>query len=253
MPKNKAWTYVILVVMGILLIAAIRGCKKANKEAKAKGEIQLIADSALTVIKEYKRTSDSSAKQFKDTIEFERGQNALLFAQKIRTEINLQDVIQENKALIRKYKQGDYTDTSAVTVPGEFVTDCQGCFVKLEKTTGLVERYKIDINNIQSNWDKQTETYQKRFKQLEAEKIGFYNQISSLTKQQQDAANKLKPHGTLYLSWGVLWRPWPVAAGAGFMYQNKRNIIWGAKAYYGQQRTTVETTINLPLSLRKTK
>ena len=40
MPKNKVWTYVILVVMVILLIAAIRGCKKANQEAKSKGKIQ---------------------------------------------------------------------------------------------------------------------------------------------------------------------------------------------------------------------
>lgn len=250
MPKNKVWTYVILVVMVILLIAAIRGCKKANQEAKSKGKIQLIADSALAVIKEYKKTSDSTAKQFQDTIEFERGQNALLFAQKLRTEIDLQDVIQENKALIKKYKQGDYTDTSAVTVPGEFVTDCQGCFVNLERTTGLVERYKSDINNIQANWDKQTELYQKRFRQLDTEKIDFYNKISALTKQQQDAASKLKPHGTLYLSWGVLWRPWPIGAGGGFMYQNKRNLIYGLKGYYGQGGTTVEMTINFPLSLK---
>lgn len=241
-----------LLIAGIiiLIVALFRGCSQSKKESVAKEKALVLADSALAVMKEYKAKNDSSAKLFQDTIEFERGQNALANEQKLRTEDELRDVLKENKALIKKYKQGDYTDTSSITVPSEFVTDCQGCFIKLEKTTGLVEKYEKDINNIQASWDRQTKIYQNRFKELDAEKLGFYNKINSLEKQQKKAAYKLEPHGRLYLSWGVLWRPLPIGAGGGFMYQNKRDLIWGLKGYYGKGGTTVETTINFPLSLK---
>lgn len=242
---------VFAIAIILLLIALFKGCNKSAKETIAKEKALVLADSALSAIKEYKTKSDSSAKLFQDTIEFERGQNALADAQKQRTELELDHALAENSALIRKYKMHQYTDTSAVLAPAEFISDCHDCFVKLERDSVVIGRYKNDINNIQANWDRQTEIYQKRFKEINKERLGFYNKINSLEKQQKEAADNLEPHGRLYLSWGVLWRPWPVAAGAGLMYQNKRNLIWGAKAYYGQQGTTVETTINFPLSLKK--
>jgi hypothetical protein len=75
------------------------------------------------------------------------------------------------------------------------------------------------------------------------------NYISLLdsTSKFQD---KNKPNGRLYLSWGVLFQPWPKYAGAGLMYQNKRNVIWGAMWYYGDGGHMVQTTINFPLSLK---
>lgn len=241
-----------LVIVGILILIFVlfRGCRQSKMEVAAKEKAQIIADSALSVLKEYKATSDTSAKRFQDTIEFERGRSALIEAQKAVTEMELDKVSKDNKALIAKYKSGKYTDTATTLVPNEFISDCQGCFVNLEKTTGLVDRYKNDINKLQDNWDKQNQLYQKRFKELDAEKLGFYNKINSLAKEQQKAADQLKPHGRLYLSGGILWSPVPVGIGAGFMYQNKRNIMWGAKWYYGKYGQTVETEINLPLSFK---
>lgn len=234
----------------LLVIALFKGCGKSAKETTAKERALVLADSALNVLKEYKLLGDSTAKKFQDTIEFERAQGTLADIQKERTEMELDKALAENGALIRKYKMHQYTDTSAVWTPNEFISDCRDCFVKLERDSLMIGRYKNDINNIQSNWDRQTKIYQARFKELDAEKIGFYNKINSLTQQQKEAADKLVPHGRLYLSWGVLWRPWPIGAGGGLMYQNKRNLIWGLKGYYGQGGTTVETTINFPLSLK---
>lgn len=242
----------VLVIAGILILvfSLFRGCRQSQKQISAYNKVDSLNKQLLKTISEDKAATDSSKKQFRDSLDFERGQMALMEAQKERTESELRDITKENKALIYKYKLGKYTDTSSVTVPGEFVSDCQGCFVKLEKTTDLVERYKGDINKLQDNWDKQTAIYQKRFKELDAEKLGFYNQINTLAKEQQKAIDQLKPHGRLYLSWGVIWGPVPKYAGAGLLYQNKRNVLWGAKWYYGASGHIVETTINFPLSLR---
>jgi hypothetical protein len=249
-PKLPRWVLILIAIgVVVLLVSLIRGCNQSKTQTAKYNKLDSLNTVLLHAIAEEKAKSDSSKKAYQDSLEFERGQYALLKEQKLRTEDELRDQALENKALIAKFKLGDYTDTTSVTVPNEFVTDCQGCFVNLEKTTGLVERYKVDINRLESSQEKQNKLYQNRFKELELEKIGFRSKINILAKAQQDAIDKLKPRGRLYLSWGVLWRPWPVAAGAGVMYQNKRNLIWGAKVYYGMQKTTVETSINFPLSL----
>jgi hypothetical protein len=251
--RSVLTTGLLVAVVAVLLFLQFRGCRQSKIQLHKFNKIDSLNNVLLHAVSDDKLRTDSAKKAFQDSLEFERGQRAILEAQKERTEAELDDITKENKALITKYKIGQYTDTSSVTVPGEFITDCQGCFVKLEKTTGLVERYKKDINKIQDKWDEHDKMYQKRFRELDEEKLGFYNKINTLAKAQQKAIDELKPHGRLYLSWGVLWRPWPVAGGVGLMYQNKRNLIWGLKGYYGQGGTTVETNVNLPLSLRKIK
>jgi hypothetical protein len=252
-PKLPNWVWVLMVIgVVVLLVALMRGCGQSKTQAAKYNKLDSLNTVLLHAITEEKVKSDSSKKAFQDSLEFERGQTALANEQKLRTENDLHDQVLENKALIAKFKLGDYTiggDTASITVPNEFVTDCQGCFANLERTTGLVERYKVDINALESSQEKQNQLYQSRFKELELQKNGFINKIASLAEQERDAIDKLKPRGRLYLSWGVLWRPWPVAAGMGLMYQNKRNLIWGLKGYYGQGGTTVETNINIPLSL----
>jgi hypothetical protein len=241
-----------LLIAGILilLIALIKGCNSSRKEVIAKEKAIAYGDSMKAAFNVYKIISDSSKKQFQDSLEFSAGQLALANEQKLRTEAELQDITKQNRALIAQHRLYQYADTTAITVPNGFVTECEGCFVKLENTTNLVERYKRDIKTIETKQADQNQLYQKRFKELDQEKLGFYNKINTLAKAQQEAIDKLKPHGRLYLTWGVLWRPWPVGAGGGLMYQNKRNLIWGLTCYYGQNGTTLETNIHFPLSLK---
>lgn len=249
-PKLPKWVWILIIIgIFVLIIALMRGCSQSKTQATKHHKLDSLNTVLLQAITEEKSKSDSIKKAFQDSLEFERGQVALAKAQKIRTEAELQDVIKENRALIAQHKLHKYADTSAVTVPHGFVTECEGCFVSLEKTTNIAEKYKRDNDTLSAKQANQDRIYKKLFQELDQEKLGFYNKISALAKAQQDAIDKLKPHGRLYLSWGVLWRSWPVAAGAGLMYQNKRNLIWGAKWYYGSQGTTIETSINLPLSL----
>lgn len=241
-----------LVIAGILILAftLFLGCKQSRIEVAAKEKAEHITDSALAVIRNYKSSSDSTAKYFQDTIDFERGQKELANAQKEKTETALDKALAENKELIARHHLADYTDTATIVVPSQYVQECEDCFTKLDNTTKISLKYKDDFNKLGLKWESQVQLYEKRFKQLNEEKLGFYNRINSLAKEAKDATDKLKPHGRLYLSWGVLWSPWPVAAGAGIMYQTKSYFQYGAKIYYGNRGTIVETTMNFPLSIK---
>jgi len=242
----------ILIIAGamILLFALFKGCKQNKLEVAAREKTQHIADSALAALKDYKAASDSAAKDFQDTLELERGQLALIKNQKEQTEFELDKALVENKKLIDEHRLAQYADTSATVVPHGYIVECEDCFSKLETTTSLSLRYKNDLNSLQNNWDNQNKIYLKRFKELDAEKLGFYNKINALAKEAKDASDKLKPHGRLYLSWDVLFGPWPKMAGGGFMYQTKYNIMYEANWLYGNQGHMVEASIKFPLSIK---
>jgi len=249
--KINGWA-VICAVVGVLVLCFLlfRGCKQSRIEVAEKEKAQRLADSALAVVADYSHTTDSISKNFQDSLEFERGQKELIIAQKERTEDSLDMVSKENRNLIAQHKLAQYADTSAVVVPNGYVTECEDCFTKLENTTNLVGRYKNDLNRLQNNWDQQNALYQKQFKSQADERLKFLTQIQSLSKEAKTAADKLEPHGKLYLSWGVQWAPWPVAAGGGFMYQTKYSMMYGAKWYYGKYGHMIETSMHFPLSIK---
>lgn len=241
---------IIIAGVLILLFTVFKGCKQSRIEVAAKEKAQQITDSALTVLKDSKSLWDSTSKDYQDSLEFERGQKILIDAQKERTEVDLDKALEENKELIARHHLADYTDTATIVVPNQYVMECEDCFTKLDNTTKLSLKYKDDLKRADSNWNKQTELYQNRFKQLNAERLGFYNKINYLAKEAKEATDKLKPHGRLYLSWGILWSPWPVAAGGGFMYQTKSYFQYGLKFYYGDRGSIVETSMHFPLSIK---
>jgi len=249
--KINPWVATVLIAgVLILVVALFKGCHQNKLEVAAREKTQHIADSALAVLKDYKAASERSAKDFQDTLELERGQRVLIENQKNKTEADLDKALTENKVLIEKHHIADYTDTATIVVPNQYVQECEDCFTKLENTTKISLKYKDDFNKLNSKWEDLNRINQNRFKQLEKEKLGFYNQIKSLTQQQKEATDKLKPHGRLYLSWGVMWGYWPKMAGAGVLYQSKNSMIYGAKWYYGNQGHMIETTLNFPLSIK---
>ena len=241
-----------LVMAGILILLfpLFKGCKQSKIEVAAKQQVQHIADSALNLVSNYKSNIDSLKKDFQDSLDFERGQKELIIAQKERTEDSLDRVLKDNKELVRQHKLADYTDTSAVVVPQQYVTECEDCFTKLDNTTNLVGRYRNDLNKLQDNWDKQNALYQRQFKKQDDERIGFLTKIQSLSAEAKKASDKLKPHGRLYLSWAVMCGPWPKMAGAGLMWQTKYNMMYEANWLYGNMGHMVYGSIKYPLSIR---
>jgi len=249
--KINGWA-VICAVIGVLVLCFLlfRGCKQSRIEVAEKEKAIKLADSALAIVANYSSLTDSIIRDFNDSLELERGQKELAIAQKERTENELDRALNENKELIAQHKLAKYADTSAVVVPNGYVTECEDCFTKLDNTTKLSLRYKNDLNNLQDNWDKQNALYQKQFKSQADERLKFLTQIQSLSKEAKTAANKLEPHGKLYLSWGVMFGPWPKMAGGGLMYQTKYNMMYEANWFYGNQGHMVEASLKFPLSIK---
>lgn len=241
-----------LLIAGILILlfALFKGCHTNRQLVAENISLTNTNKQLLSANDSSKKWYDSSKKDFQDSLEFERGQKALVQAQKERTESDLDKALLENSKLYQKYKNNQYTDTTTVSAPREFIDDCQTCFGRLEKDSLLIRRYQTDINNLEASNERQNKIYQKQFKALDQEKLGFYNKIQSLAQQQRKELDKLKPHGRLYLSWAVLFKPLPIGGGAGLLYQNKYNLILGARYYYTTYGPMVETSLNFPLSLK---
>lgn len=241
-----------LVMAGILILlfALFRGCKN-NRQLVADNTALATANKQLTAtIDSSQKWHDSTDQNFKYSLEQSQIEKEFIVAQKEQKEAALDKALKENKELLAKHDLAKYTDTTAIVVPKEYTDDCERCFTKLDNTTKLTIRYKEDLNNLQNNWDKQNQIYQKRFKSLDSERLGFYNKINALSKQSQDAAAKLKPHGRLYLSWSVMCGPWPKMAGAGFMYQTKYNMMYEANWLYGNQGHMIYASMKFPLSIK---
>lgn len=247
---NPIVATLLIAFIIILLFALFKGCQQSKINYAKYRKVDSLNTILLGVVKDEKSKADSISKNYQDSLELERGQYELLKNQKERTEAALDNALEGNKELIAKHKLDKYADTTAVTVPGAYVEDCDSCFAKLETTTNLTLRYKNDLNALEANWRKQNELYQKQFKALDQERLGFYSKVQTLAQQQQKELDKLKPHGRLYLSWGVIFRPVPVAAGAGLLYQNKYNLIYGCRWYYGKDGHMIEASLNFPLSIK---
>lgn len=242
---------VILIGIGILIIALIKGCQNNKQHLSDIQKLTGLTDSLRMLTKSAVAGWKTSKAAFEDTLEFERGQRFLAQFQRERVEDELIKVNKDNAALLEKYKYYKYADTNMVSAPQEFVDDCRGCFERLEKTDRLSITYRMQVRDWGVKFEQETGLLNNRIANIEKERDIYYKQVDSFTNAQSKVVNKIKQKGRLYLSWGVLWSPWPVGAGGGLMYQTPRNVIFGGKVYYGANKTTVETTMNFPLSFKK--
>lgn len=250
--KVSNWVvFALLIGIGILIFALYKGCQTSKKDKASIQSLMDLTDSAIAVSKRAVNEWAIAKKHYKDTLEFERGQRLLSEAQKERIENDLIKLNNENAVLLEKYKYHTYADTNMVSAPKEFIDDCKDCFTKLETTDRLSITYRKQVSDWSKKYERETSLLQNRISRVESERDVFHHKVDSFATAQKKAVDKIKQRGRLYLSWGVLYQPWPKYAGAGLMYQTKNNMIYGAKWYYGISGHLVETTINFPLSLRK--
>jgi hypothetical protein len=250
--RPNKWLYVAIICLGIILfIALINGCNKSKKDSATIKALVGLTDSLRSISKEAVIGWRESEGKYKDTLEFERGQRELVENKYDRTLKELDDMHTGNSILIKKYKEAKYSDTTTVIARYEFVEDCYDCFTKLAQTDNLSLRLKREGSELRGKYQSELSLRERREKELEDEREAFRTKVDSISAAQKSAVSKIEQRGKLYLSWGVQWQPLPTYAGAGLMYQTKRNMIYGAKWYYGSKGHMVETTINFPLSLRK--
>lgn len=237
----------VLIFIGVLLVALIRGCKNnQHNEALVVNYEHRVADLINDSIeKEKQLTEYINANEVLDG-QLSLSNNKLLSLNEDLDKANDRISLLLNKHVPIKPS----LDTNVTLAPNSFIDECADCFKELRNGQQLVKQYKSEKETQFNLLSSKINLKDNRIRELETSNMQITSNYKSLLDSTSRFQDKNKPHGRLYLSWGVLWSPWPVAAGAGLMYQNKRNLIWGAKCYYGKGGTTVETSINFPLSLK---
>jgi hypothetical protein len=239
--------FTILIGFGILLLAYIRGCRNnqhngalvVNYEARINDLIEDSIETAKKLIENDKQ------------MEVLEGQLSLSNNKLLFLDENLGKANDRITILLKKHVPiNPSLDTNVTLVPNIYLDDCADCFTELSNGQKLVIQYKAEKENQFNLLSGKINLKDNRIRDLETANVKLTSNYRSLIDSSKRFQDKLKPHGRLYLSWGVLFAPWPTAAGAGLMYQNKRNMIYGMKWYYGDKGHMGELNLNFPLSLR---
>jgi hypothetical protein len=245
---NPIVATVILIGIGVLMIALIRGCKNNQHNGALVVNYKTRVNSLINdSIEAAKKLAEYTKKNEVLDGQLALSNNKLLFLNEDlgkandRVTVLLSKHVPINPSLV---------DTGVMVVPTMYVNECADCFTELSNGQKLVVQYKAEKENQFNLLSGKINLKDNRIRDLETANVKLTSNYRSLIDSSKKVQDKFKPRGRLYLSWGVLWQPWPVATGGGLMYQNKRNLIIGGMWYYGTQGHMVETNIHFPLSLR---
>lgn len=247
---NKWLLLALIIGTCVLLWALIRGCNNS----KDNQTLAVNYKERSKTLEDSLRLSQKELIAYKDTMKFLNGQLSLTDNKLLSLTEDLGSANDRITALLKKHVPIEPNpDTSITTVPNEYIEDCAGCFSELSKGQQLVIKYKSEKDKQEQLYKGQLNLKDNRIRSLESSNNSLTRSYSSLLDSSKRFQDTFAPRGRLYLSWGVLFAPWPQSAGAGLMYQDKRNVIFGGMWYYGTQGHMVEANIHFPLSFRKLK
>lgn len=141
-------------------------------------------------------------------------------------------------------------DTNVTTVPNEYIEECSGCFAAIDKAQQLGLRYKSELDNKDNLTKSKIKVLDNRISILENQNVQLGKSYRSLL----DSTNKAVPalRRTLFATIGAMSinQIMPNAIGGGFLYEDKRRRIFGAKYYVSKYGSIYQGEISLPLSLK---
>lgn len=251
LTKTPTWLKVcILIGVVVLIIALVRGCRQSRDQ-----QIEII--NYKEQIKKHKADSIEQVKAkevYQDSMEFIQGQWDLSKNRELALNEDLGKANDRITKLLNKHVpiKPSLSDTGIITVPMEYVRECEGCYDELANGQKLVLKYKAEKDNQFQILSGKMNIKDNRISFLEKSNAALGLSNSALLSSAKEMQDKWKPRGRLYLSWGVLWRDYvPWAAGAGMMYQNRRNLIMGGSWYYNSKGHMIQTNVHFPLSFKK--
>lgn len=251
---KQPWkVYAVLIALGIILFASIRGCHQGQASVAVAEKWHRSTDSLSNVTKILKVVIDSTKKSYQDSLDFVNGQLALKNNQLVYTKYSLDSADQRITILINKYKDiQPATDTSVTTVPNEYVNECHDCFTELKGGQAKVKLYLSQLDSVKQVTQTKLNLQQNRINQLNQQNTQLAGTLQDCLEVSKAAEKKLAPHGQLFFSWSVLWVPYiPTMAGVGLMYQNKYKLQIGVRGMFGRYGNGFETEVNMPLSLKR--
>lgn len=245
---NPLVVVAVLVGIVVLVFAFVRGCQNGKKAASLvidyQGRIDKLAQDSTDLANHLSESGD--------TIKVLNGLLSLTDNRLLSLNENLDKANDRISILLRKHVPiKPSLDTSITTVPNIYIEECAECFSELSDGRDSVKKYRAERDNQEQIYKSKLSVKDNSINYLEKANKVLTSSYKSLIDSAKKVQDVLKPRGRLYLSWSVLWRPWPIAAGGGLMYQNRRNLIFGLRGYYGPDGTTVETSMNFPLSFKK--
>lgn len=244
---NPIIASLIIASIFILIFAVIKGCNKSKDQ-----QITLVNYKEL--IKKHQQDSVEQVKEktaYNDSMEFLNGQLLVSDTKLFALSQNLEGANNRITKLLNKHTDiQPSSDTSVTTVPNVFIEDCAGCFKELNNGQQLVLKYKAEKDIQEQILFGKINVKDNRISSLEKINGELWQTNSGLLTNIKTIQNKWKPKGRLYLSIGALWNYAPYGVGFGGMYQDNRFRQYGAKIYFGSFGKMVETSINIPLSLK---
>lgn len=246
--KPPKWViYAMLILLVLLVCSLYRGCKQFNHDEShvlnSKRRIdQLVRDSI-----ENKKQLDENKIQ----IEFLDGQIALsenkddLYLDSFRT---LNNHITELKKRYRAVTPSE--DTTVTLVPNAYIVDCADCFTSIDKAQQLGLRYKAQLDNADYLNKSKVKALDNRISLLEKQNAKLGKDYRSLIDSVSVAPPSLRR--TLFVTVGTMSvnQSFPNAIGGGFLYEDKKRRIFGAKYYISKYGSIYQGEVSFPLSLK---
>lgn len=244
---NPIFAIGILIVIGVLAIALIRGCRN-EREAST---IIINSDSLINKLKQDSVDLAHKLVLNTDTMRFMEGQLSLSKNKEIALNENLHKADARITNLLNKHIpiKPNPLDTGIITVPMQYVNECADCFTELDNGVQLVRKYKAEKDNQEQIYKGQLNIKDNRINHLEKANKEVMSSYMALINITKDIG---KPKRMLYFSYGVLWSAYvPRMGGIGLMYQDKRLRQFGVKGYFGYYKPMIETQANMPLSFKR--
>lgn len=245
-PPN--WVkYVILVSIIILGVAIYKGCVRFSKGGAqaidTKGRMdRLVKDSA---------EASHELIDLKNQVQVIDGQLGVaknkesIYMDSFRV---LNDHINNLKKRYRPVAPSN--DTSVTVVPNDYIVDCADCFMTIEKAQKLGVQYRADLDHVNSLNESKVDLLSGKVSILEKQNVSLNKNYRSLLDSVTNKKSELRR--TLFFSLSALSinQIFPNAIGAGFLYEDKRRRIYGAKYYVSEHGPIYQADFSLPLSLK---
>lgn len=256
-PTIPNWLkLVFLIIIGVIIVSLIRGC--TNQQRVLDANKKLIEDNQKLT---QKIKSDSS-----NRLEAENEYKATIQNQSAVIEINenkwISTLIDLNKAndtidkLLHRYKPiQPNLDTNITTVPNLFINDCNDCFTQLSGQQQRIGVVKDEMNKLKQSLEIKINTQENRINDLGKEKRNLQASLNVSQSLINQYARKIEPRRKVFFTLTAIGANdlFILGGGAGFLYMDKRERIYGANGYGTNKGPLITASISLPLSLRFVK
>lgn len=249
---NKVKNYAVLILLGLLVWALIRGCHNNNLRVAANHTLDsLVSKEKQDSIKRYNDSVD-----YADHIQYAEGKLELNYNQYITATDSIHTLWKKLDKLSAKHINIEPKwDTSIMQVPTEYVSECKECFDQLPIIKATTKYLEVRFDSLKTSAITKYSIQEKRIKQLNNEK----GKLTALFNDCIAAANEQKkiysPRRKVLFSLGMIGvnSYTPTGVGIGGIYQDKKNQLFSGMIYATNVGTIYSGAISFPLSFKRIK